>query len=980
MVCPHCRTPNPDGNTVCSRCNTALAPEDATVAMEPGTRAWSQPTVGPAGVGEAWGALGPGEVLAGRYEILKLLGEGGMGSVYRARDRELDREVAVKVIKPELASNAQVLQRFKQELILARQVTHRNIIRIFDLGTAEWTRFITMEYIEGEDLSSILARRGKLPAVEAAGIIQQVCRGLEAAHAEGVVHRDLKPQNIMIDSQGKVSVMDFGIARSMDTASMTRTGALLGTPTYMSPEQAQGQKVDARSDLYALGIIFYELLTGKAPFEADNPMVTLVKRIQEKAAPPIQLEPSIPKALNEMVVKMLATSPEERYQSAGEILQDLEAWEAQRTGQHPRKTGAVAPAARRADWPARIAFAGMLAMLATITWLYLHKPGRPPGPPRRVSVLVADFKNDTRDPVFDGTLEPAIGLALEGASFVTAFPRGDARKLAAKLKPGDTKLDVAAARLVAISQGIDVVVGGKIDPRGSGYEITVEAIDPASGKALLTKDASASSKQDVLAEATRLAAPIRKRLGDTRADSALLRAETYTSSSLEAAQEYARGQDLQWSGKAEAAIEAYKKAIQSDPNMGRAYAGVAVEDANLGQRQEADQYFQAAMAHVDRMTERERYRTYGAYYLAVRNDDKAIEQYSQLIAKFPADDAALTNLATAYLYKGNIGKAIEEGQAAVKLNPRNALYAYNEACYLMYGGQFENAIGEAAGVLKLDGSYRKAYVVTALSQLALGNADAAAANYRKLAGMDARGASMAAMGLADIALYQGRNSEAAAILTQGVAADLENKSVSPAARKMAVLAEAESGAGAAETASRALATDHHTATAFLAAQVLIEGHQEAKASGAIAAMSQRLEPEPRAYAKLLEGEALLAKDKAREAIAVFEDAQKLSDTWMGRLDLGRAYLADGHFTEASQELSECANRMGQATAVFLDEVPTFHFYPLVYYYQARAEEGLKSAGAADSYKRFLSLKSHAEPTDVLVQDARKRAVRLGVQP
>jgi eukaryotic-like serine/threonine-protein kinase len=334
MDCPQCRTPNPEGTRFCVKCSTPLDWDNVTLpvaspasagAMETQATAWSHPAT-ELGEGTPATALQPGAVLAERYQIVKLLGEGGMGAVYRAHDRELDRVVALKVIRPELARNAQVLQRFKQELILARQITHRNIIRIFDLGQAEGTRFITMEFIEGEDLSQILAHRGKLPAPEAAGIIAQVARGLEAAHSEGVVHRDLKPQNIMIDAQGKASVMDFGIARSMDASNMTRTGALMGTPTYMSPEQAQGQKVDARSDLYMLGIIFYELLTGNPPFEAKHPMATLVRRLKEKPKPPIEVEPSIPKALNEMVLKMLGTKPEERYQSATELLADLDAY------------------------------------------------------------------------------------------------------------------------------------------------------------------------------------------------------------------------------------------------------------------------------------------------------------------------------------------------------------------------------------------------------------------------------------------------------------------------------------------------------------------------------------------------------------------------------------------------------------------------------------------------------------------------------
>ena len=176
-------------------------------------------------------------------------------------------------------------------------------------------KFITMDYVEGRDLKSLLVERGKLPPEEAVPIIQQVCRGLEAAHTEGVVHRDLKPQNIMVDANGRVWVMDFGLARSMETAGMTRTGALMGTPDYMSPEQARGEKVDARSDLFSLGIIFYEMLTGRLPFQADTLMATLLKRVQEKAAPPTVLEPAIPPYINRVVMKCLEADVAKRYQS-----------------------------------------------------------------------------------------------------------------------------------------------------------------------------------------------------------------------------------------------------------------------------------------------------------------------------------------------------------------------------------------------------------------------------------------------------------------------------------------------------------------------------------------------------------------------------------------------------------------------------------------------------------------------------------------
>ena len=227
-------------------------------------------------------SLAPGTVLGGRYEILKMLGEGGMGAVYKAHDLEVDRVVALKVIRPEYANRPEILARFKQELVLARQITHRNVIRIFDLGQRDGIRFITMEYVEGQDLYSLLRSGEQLTLERKVKIAREICRALEAAHEQGVVHRDLKPQNIMVENSGRVLVMDFGIARSMEDTGLTNTGALIGTPAFMSPEQAKGEKLDIRSDLFSFGVIFYEMLTGKAPYVAETAVGLLLKRVQER--------------------------------------------------------------------------------------------------------------------------------------------------------------------------------------------------------------------------------------------------------------------------------------------------------------------------------------------------------------------------------------------------------------------------------------------------------------------------------------------------------------------------------------------------------------------------------------------------------------------------------------------------------------------------------------------------------------------------
>src|SRR5208283_4571614 len=276
----------------------------------------------------AFQGLQPGVVFGGRYEILTVLGQGGMGAVYKARDCELDRMIALKVIRPELATDPAILQRFKQELILARNITHKNVVRIFDLGEAEGIRFISMEYVDGEDLRTLLRREGKLPPKEAAAVVEQVCRALDAAHSEGVIHRDLKPQNIMRDKNGRIVVMDFGLARSLGDSGMTQTGAIVGTMEYMSPEQAMGTTLDQRSDIFSVGLIFFELLTAKAPYKADTAIASLMKRTREDAQSASDVDASVPKSLSAIVSRCLEREPANRYHSAVELLQQLTTWEA----------------------------------------------------------------------------------------------------------------------------------------------------------------------------------------------------------------------------------------------------------------------------------------------------------------------------------------------------------------------------------------------------------------------------------------------------------------------------------------------------------------------------------------------------------------------------------------------------------------------------------------------------------------------------
>ncbi|MBV9339971.1 MAG: serine/threonine protein kinase, partial [Acidobacteria bacterium] len=352
---------------------------------------------------KAPGMLEPGQVLAERYEILQILGEGGMGAVYQARDRALDRLVAIKVIRPHLADSQVILERFKQELLLAREVTHKNVIRIYDLGEADGLKFITMEYVEGENLRTLIQARAKIPPEEAVAIMLQVCRALEAAHSAGIVHRDLKPQNVMRDKSGRILVMDFGLARTLEGDGMTQTGALVGTMDYMSPEQALGKELDQRSDLFALGLIFYELLTGKMPYKAESLVASLLKRTQERAIPVVKHDSTIPDVVSSIVSRCLEPDLKLRYQTVQEILGDLEAWRGKGAAANIHFPSALTPWGRTYSWH-WIGVAVAVLALAITGFLLRHnlfKPSPETAAGPVVSLAILPFRNASGDSGLD---------------------------------------------------------------------------------------------------------------------------------------------------------------------------------------------------------------------------------------------------------------------------------------------------------------------------------------------------------------------------------------------------------------------------------------------------------------------------------------------------------------------------------------------------------------------------------------------------
>ncbi len=392
IICPRCRAENSTDSVYCSRCGTALvtAPKDLpgeekTLDFSPDRMLISPET------------LKTGTLFARRYKIIEKVGEGGMGQVYKALDTEIDTKVALKLIAPEIASSGRTIERFRNELRIARTISHKNVTRMFDLGKESGNYFITMEYVEGQDLGGMMAMAKQLSLGTAVGIARQVCAGLAEAHRLGVVHRDIKPGNIMIDRDGNVKIMDFGIARSTERRGMTEAGTLVGTPGYMSPEQVEGKAVDYRSDIYSLGIVMFEMLTGKLPFTGETPLEAAIKRTWKEPPDPKELNAMIPDSLVQVIMRCLAKDREERFQHVEELLSALDSIAAGLDSSGARFLPGRKRLATRAKKmylkPRRMAaLLGVFVLLAALIFLWTHRE-RTPSAQRIDMLVVLPFEN-----------------------------------------------------------------------------------------------------------------------------------------------------------------------------------------------------------------------------------------------------------------------------------------------------------------------------------------------------------------------------------------------------------------------------------------------------------------------------------------------------------------------------------------------------------------------------------------------------------
>lgn len=712
MKCPYCNALNTDEAVRCSQCSRILSSPDAgeTIAMDsptqggaqpqprqrweavgvatpaptpapPSNRLWSEASSNrppaPAGV-----LFEPGDHFGPRYRIESLLGRGGMGLVYKAHDGELDRTVALKLVRPELTQDSEAMRRFKQELLLASRISHKNILRIHDLGDVDGVKFISMAYVEGKDLHHLLKEQGRLQLDRVLGIARQLASALEAAHNEGVVHRDLKPQNVLLDPQGHAYVSDFGLAKSLeaDSSMMTRVGEVLGTPRYMSPEQVEGKAADHRSDIYSLGLILYEMATGESPFAGEFAAQMMMQRLTVKPKDPRVLNPDLPPYLSKIILRCLEVDPARRYQSAREIGEDIDAAHASKSIHAPSlRITLPVPEGRRSRM---VAAAAVVILAALAVWIIAYRLTRPisTAPPGGVAGVpsLAQGKFLAVLPFHVLGSQAELGYVAEGL--------GEA--LNAKLfalqgihiaSPGAVAAAAKQGSLAKIAKdlGVNLAVQGTLQGGNGKIAVVVNLEEVSTGRLLWAQEFT-GVPDDLLTLEDQISGKLIAALELHPGSQELAREAQHPTENVAAYDLYLKGQNaLRGLPDAETvrkAIGLYNDALKQDPGFALAYAGLA--DANLRMYKETkdrtwmDEATRAAQqAQQLNSTLPQVYMALGNVYSATGRNAEAVGMLQRALQLSPNSDEGYRQLGKAYLANGKGDLAITAFKKTLKLDP-----------------------------------------------------------------------------------------------------------------------------------------------------------------------------------------------------------------------------------------------------------------------------------------------------------------------
>ncbi len=618
----------------------------------------------------------------GHYRILEKVGSGGMGVVYRARDEQLERDVALKVLPSGTLSNDASRRHFRNEALALAKLNHPNIETVYEFDTQDGTDFLVMEYVPGKTLADRL-RGGTLPEKEVVALGMQIAAALEEAHERGIVHRDLKPANIAITEKGRAKILDFGLAKLLrpveegTTLTLTDPQGAAGTLPYMPPEQLRGEPVDARADIYTIGAVLYEMATARRAYPEEQTSRLIDAILHQATVPPRALNSRISTELETIILKCLDKDPDRRYQSATELLVDLRRLEP--------SSSRYTPPPRPSVWGrvARMIGYGTAGLLALAVGLAAMNAGgwrdRLLGRPRAPRIfanhgwlLISDPENLTEQEFFDKTLREGLTIALQQSHYLNVFPQARVFETLFRMKRKDVApVDEALGREICQRENVQVLLASSIRNSGGRFQITVRALEPATGDLLFAETEQFTRNEELFDRVDLLARRVRKDLGEslTGINNNSLPLAKVTTRSLEALQLYSRATDAMAQRDADKAQALLLSALELDPDFAMAHRRLARLYLSVGNREKELEHLTRAYNLRNTVTDGEQRMIEGSYFSVQGQYEKAVESLVLLVNLYPDDPDAQYELALAYLDAGNAGNAEKYLQQVLKLNP-----------------------------------------------------------------------------------------------------------------------------------------------------------------------------------------------------------------------------------------------------------------------------------------------------------------------